>query len=1257
MSLLPASLSGRRHARVLLAFATCLAASSAALFASPDASAADPVRYTRPKSKVKAIQALKTKVEAEKKKASKESKRPTFEAADVEARKKEGVTLAVLADQIAVARRLVEEGDPTSDEYPGFLFRLADLHLDEKAIYERQVGALYEKIDALKKGGQKEAMRREIARQKRLGEQAKKAGARAVDTFAKLVNDGRFAKFSRRDEALYFMAFELGQLGLHEKMQKAYVRLLTEHPQSRFRPNVYVSFGDHQFEKGEVGDALQLYDKVIDGYPDSPLYAYALYKSAWCFLNPTSGAAPEYEKSLDRFVKTIGATLEGRAGSEANARQLRREARRDLVLAFVHAGRPSRAWELFKTVGQGPTRDEDMARTMMEILASQYFGEGMYVESTSIYRDLQGRFEGDPSVCHWQSRIVLNALATDDAEIQWKETTKLAEAWNATKSSSHEKIVKRRCRDATRDTLAQMATTWHDEATKTGKDRTWDLAGQAYAEFLRQFPKDKEAYEMWYWLAEVHWARAERLYGSADRKRQEEGLAEFRRAHEAFRRVLELRPKGKLTRDAAYAQMLAMKNALEYDETAGQRHACRPQSDGTCVYTTRRRERVAAREDATIDAAARFPKKEYGAAEVQMLEAYETYEAFVKDREDPELPKILWHRAKIMMDANRFDEAVPVLERLVKKFDGTRYAAWSAEMLLDVLTIRWADGKNTPKETIAASRKLKAWAEGLHEHELWRHDDATKLREQVPQLLAAIGWREAEAHRLAAKAGDDPEGYEKCAETYVSIYEAHEGHDRADELLFNAAICFEAAYRIGNAISVRKALLERHPDSKLYKQTLREVAESYQAIAFYEQSAARLEEYADKYARDDYAAPALENAFLFRRGLGDDEKAKADLRRYEELYRKKDAGKAAGIFWAEHDLVEGDAQRLAHAEAYIERYGKKGGADRLAVAHAVAGQVLWRRSCGKPGEGDVCVTVKRRQATAGQGTRDHAEDLRRRTQKKIPARCGSESQAVVTVHARDKRLAAAAQEHFDAALEQSRKAGKVADEDRATALRDATAMAMVYRADAKYEDYLRLEMPEKLELYVESWKKGSGVAKWEREYERQARAFAESKARFEDFLGKKKTLGRELVDAYAKVKDVGSPHWILAGAARSAVLSQNFADQLYRAEVPREIETEEQYDAYCDQLADYAAPLEVAAKEAFEYCLDRSTEYAFFNEFSRMCEKEMQQRQPDRFPATNELFGRSRYTESRMDRVGVQAEIADVTTPAASGEGTGVGSF
>ena len=114
-----------------------------------------------------------------------------------------------------------------------------------------------------------------------------------------------------------------------------------------------------------------------------------------------------------------------------------------------------------------------------------------------------------------------------------------------------------------------------------------------------------------------------------------------------------------------------------------------------------------------------------------------------------------------------------------------------------------------------------------------------------------------------------------------------------------------------------------------------------------------------------------------------------------------------------------------------------------------------------------------------------------------------------------------------------------------------------------------------------------------------------------------------------------SPAWVLAAAARSASVQQNFSDQLYRAEVPQSFKTQEQVWAYCDALADFAQPLQEQALNAFTYCIERSTEFQYFNEFSRLCEDEMQQRDADRYPATNESFGISIYTASHIEHVDV----------------------
>jgi hypothetical protein len=287
--------------------------------------------------------------------------------------------------------------------------------------------------------------------------------------------------------------------------------------------------------------------------------------------------------------------------------------------------------------------------------------------------------------------------------------------------------------------------------------------------------------------------------------------------------------------------------------------------------------------------------------------------------------------------------------------------------------------------------------------------------------------------------------------------------------------------------------------------------------------------------------------------------------------------------------------------------------------------------------------VTRRRATTGSRTQDRATRLRTRIRGAKTAKyCGAESQAIITVHPRDAAVVTKASEHFARALRLAGKAPELPEDDsgRAEAYRNAVGMAMLYDADRRYEAYLALEIPDALYFgsAEHAWKQDRGP-KLAREYA-QARAREDaSRTAFAAYLERKVALGKELSDAYGKVLDSGSKHWTLAAAARTALVHRNFADQLYRAPIPAELRTQDQQDAYCDELGSRADPMVASANEALRYCLARSTEFAFFNAFSRMCEEELQQNDADAFPATNEIFGRSEYTQIRLERHGVQTKI------------------
>jgi len=1228
--------------------------------ASPPSDGESNVRYERKSNKTRVKpDLLDTRFETEQAEVSKqrERERETMDSRDFGGTHHAAVEQEMADRQIEMLEKLIKATDASDPEYPDYLFRLADHHLEKKAYFELQAGALYQPIYAARDAGDETEARQLEEQQKRHIRAAADAAERATKVYEYLTTDAKFASYGRLDEALYYYAFELGTLGEEQKMQQAYTKLINDFPNTPYLANAYLAFADYYYGKGQIGNAVRLYERVTQ-FTDSPVYAYALYKLAWCHLNPIGEFEARYDKSLNYFVETINATKAGRAGSDANAKQLRRDARRDLVRAYVHASKPSKAWSLFDKVGNGPGPDEQDARKMMELLANQYFGDGAYTESTYIYKQLQSRFEGDAKACEWQGKIVVNTLASDDKEVQWKESEGLATYYRQTQASDASKAIKKQCKADTLATLRQMATVWHDEADKTARARTYELAAQAYEVFLATFPKEPDSYELQYFYAELLWSLAAQAYDSDDAREREQGLAYFLAAHDEFVETLQLDPDGKYTADAAYAQMLAMKNHLEYDETAGAKKSCTPNSEGVCVHETQARRRPSqAQRGAGIDAAADFQVSDYSEAEQDMLEAYALYTKYVDKADDPELPKILYHRAKLMVEHNRFDEAEPVLTEMISKFDNVEgaqiYAAWCSGMLLDILTIRWLDNNNDFDEVLETSEALEHWATKIQGMKLWNHPEAKPVREAVPKLLMGIGWRKGEANQQAGAAyvnGDpkgDPEGFEKCAAQFIDVYNTYADHDKADTLLWNAAECSDAAYRVGQAIQIRTALLDQFPDSEHAKDTLHYLAESYQAVAYYDDSAARYEQFAAEYQKDERASDALQNAYLFRLGLGQDDAAKANLERYESLYKRRDVAKAAKIFWSKHDLLDSDGARRAHAKEYLDTYGTRGGVDRAVVAEAVIGQIDWRRSCDEQLLYDSCITIKRKRKLTGTDLiaeyekiakqNEQAAESGERRKFRPPKYCGSATQGLITVHRRSKKRRDAAQARFKKILGLVSKKIDIPEGEakRLQDFRNAWAMAMVYQADQKYEQYLGIEMPEELDFMVEQWLHDQGVPAWERKYEAQVAKAKDSRERVAAFFDDKMGLGRELQQRYEKVTRTGSPYWVLAAAARTASVMQNFADQLYRAEVPRDFKTQEQVWAYCDELSDQATKVEQQAIAAYEYCIERSTEYQFFNEFSRLCEEEMQQRDAEAYPATNELFGVSIYTASRIDRVEV----------------------
>ncbi|MBL4636393.1 MAG: hypothetical protein JKY56_21205, partial [Kofleriaceae bacterium] len=102
--------------------------------------------------------------------------------------------------------------------------------------------------------------------------------------------------------------------------------------------------------------------------------------------------------------------------------------------------------------------------------------------------------------------------------------------------------------------------------------------------------------------------------------------------------------------------------------------------------------------------------------------------------------------------------------------------------------------------------------------------------------------------------------------------------------------------------------------------------------------------------------------------------------------------------------------------------------------------------------------------------------------------------------------------------------------------------------------------------------------------------------------------------------------------------------EFFTAPIPREVRTgafaEEKIEAYCDTLTTEAGPLEDASIVAYDFCLRLSAKESWFNSWSRLCEKELGQIRPEKYPTATEVHALPNTGAPITDRQGLITQIS-----------------
>ena len=443
---------------------------------------------------------------------------------------------------------ILDNRAPQGTQKAEMMLRLAELYFEEgRDIYLDEMKNFSDSYDACF-NDPKCADSGKLQTMKADNGESDKWANRAIKLYRLILDN--YPQYQRADEATFFLANALADTGHRKDAVEEYTKLVRTYPESAYLPDAYVQIGEYYFDENNAYKALIAYQKATR-YKDSPQYAFANYKLAWCYYN-----VGEYGKGIETMKGVVQYSMTAQDGSDDKKRlTLQDEALKDLVRFFADAGQMNEAYEYFNALGK-----KDLIRAMLMRLATTYFEQGKFEECIQTYRRLVAENPQAPEAPGYQNEIIGAYQKMGRKQETLNEIDRLLKTYGTNSAWARANSADQ---DAVKDALGYIeknlrtvAINYHNEAKKlgTGKNArdTYGLAEQAYAVYLEQFPEGKHTYDMRY-------AYGELLYK----------LKKFDMAYEQYMAVVTLDAKGKHSEFCAESAIFAAEEMVKDEKKAG----------------------------------------------------------------------------------------------------------------------------------------------------------------------------------------------------------------------------------------------------------------------------------------------------------------------------------------------------------------------------------------------------------------------------------------------------------------------------------------------------------------------------------------------------------------------------------------------------------------------------------------------------------------------------------------------------------------
>lgn len=712
----------------------------------------------------------------------------------------------VLDQQIRELYKLTQKFK-TSPNRGELWLRLAELYVEKAGLIDSRKQDEYDaKLRAFQTGQSKVKPKLDIA-------EAREYNRKAVKLYEWFQRD--FPRDEKMSQALFFLGYNYFELGDLKKGAMYYERLTRGYPNSPFVGEAHFALAEYYFENEKWSQAYKEYSYLLKEKKHR-LHTFALYKGAWClFRLGKSQQALSYLEHIIRAGKAdSGQSVAGQRNINRN--RLEGEALRDIVVFYAEGGDASKAPSYFRNLIGGDINP------YLERLAYQYSGRGDKESSREIFKVLIAQNPTSPKAFEFQYQIVQNFYYAKNTQrfktelYSWIKDYNASSTWYGANKNNKELIENSyKLRETT---LRNYVLQQHQTAQNSRAPNAQANANDGYLLYLKEFPDSAT-------VADMHFYYGELLYD----------MTKYDEASTQYKWVVDNAPQNKFYSKSAQNLILAVERSVPTDQEMQKRVG------------------------SSLDPVPLEPRVE------RFIKAGTWYvEKFPNSEKTVE---IKFRIGRLYYQSNHFDEATKIFKEIVQKSPNTKYAEYSANLLLDIYNLKkdYVGLEKTGAELLAVPSIA-----------------SSKAGSDIRGVLEKSSFKRGQDLEVAKKYGES-------AQVFEAFAKQNPKSSLATTALFNAGVNYERAGMNLQAIGAYQEVMNsKEPAAASLKvKTGRLLAKQYQDSARFEEAARLFRQAAQENPSDPLAPNMIFNAAVLYEALGRSEDAIRSYNDFMKVNKKK----------------------------------------------------------------------------------------------------------------------------------------------------------------------------------------------------------------------------------------------------------------------------------------------------------------------------------------------------------------------------------